>query len=99
MLPPRIPMNRIGKITVKASESGLLTARRTSRQAIANTAFDLPAERGASAAGDRTGARTGGDGWPRRRRRPCGHTGHRGIGVKLGAHATASSSGVRRSST
>ena len=36
MLPPRMPMKMIGKRTVNASESGLLTARRISRQAIAN---------------------------------------------------------------
>ena len=39
MLPPRIPMNRIGKMTVNASDSGLLTARRISRQAIAKIAL------------------------------------------------------------
>ena len=32
-------MNSIGKMTVKARDSGLLTARRTSRQAIAKVAF------------------------------------------------------------
>ena len=39
MLPPRIPMKITGKITVKAIESGLLTARRTSRQAMAKVAL------------------------------------------------------------
>ena len=39
MLPPRMPMKITGKITVNAIESGLLTARRTSRQAIAKVAL------------------------------------------------------------
>src|SRR6187401_2777480 len=39
MLPPRIPMKITGKMTVKAIETGLLTARRISRQAIAKVAL------------------------------------------------------------
>ncbi len=85
MLPPRIPMNRIGKMTVKASESGLLTARRISRQAIAKTA--LVSRASVAPRLPETAPARGPDG-------------RRGLGyAQFGAHATASSSGVRRSST
>src|SRR5258706_9252101 len=39
MLPPRIPMKITGKMTVKAIETGLLMARRISRQAMAKVAL------------------------------------------------------------
>ena len=51
-------MKRIGKITVNASDSGLLTARRISRQAIAKVALTSAGD-GPEAAGRRRPRRPG----------------------------------------